>query len=119
MINSAMITECWTPQSSHRDTFFSIYLVKSILPSIHATKFRVKFNRMGLRQAISHPSVCPSVRPSIHPSIHPSIQYFTYPILMCGLINRNLPGDSNILIECYSLRSQAEYQWNLNIFVEN
>ena len=27
MINSAMITECWTPQSSHRDTFFSIYLV--------------------------------------------------------------------------------------------
>ena len=22
-----MITECWTPQSSHRDTFFSIYLV--------------------------------------------------------------------------------------------
>ena len=21
------ITECWTPQSSHRDTFFSIYLV--------------------------------------------------------------------------------------------
>ena len=22
MIKSAMITECWTPQSSHRDTFF-------------------------------------------------------------------------------------------------
>ena len=22
-----MSTECWTPQSSHRDTFFSIYLV--------------------------------------------------------------------------------------------
>ena len=22
-----MITECWTPQSSHRDTFFSIYRV--------------------------------------------------------------------------------------------
>ena len=27
MIKLAMITECWTPQSSHRDTFFSIYLV--------------------------------------------------------------------------------------------
>ena len=26
MIKSAMITECWTPQSSHRDAFFSIYL---------------------------------------------------------------------------------------------
>ena len=24
---SAMITECWTPQSNHRDTFFSIYRV--------------------------------------------------------------------------------------------
>ena len=24
---SAMITECWTPQSNHRDTFFSIYVV--------------------------------------------------------------------------------------------
>ena len=27
IIKLAMITECWTPQSSHRDTFFSIYLV--------------------------------------------------------------------------------------------
>ena len=27
MIKSSMITECWIPQSSHRDTFFSIYLV--------------------------------------------------------------------------------------------
>ena len=27
MIKLAMITECWTPQSSHRDTFFSTYLV--------------------------------------------------------------------------------------------
>ena len=27
MIKSAMITECWTPQSNHRDTFFSIYHV--------------------------------------------------------------------------------------------
>ena len=25
-----MITECWTPQSSHRDTFFSIYLVLNV-----------------------------------------------------------------------------------------
>ena len=25
-----MITECWTPQSNHRDTFFSIYLVSSV-----------------------------------------------------------------------------------------
>ena len=25
MIKSAVITECWTPQSSHHDTFFSIY----------------------------------------------------------------------------------------------
>ena len=31
MIKSAMITECWTPQSSHRDTFFSIYLVTIIM----------------------------------------------------------------------------------------
>ena len=27
MTKSAVITKCWTPQSSHRDTFFSIYLV--------------------------------------------------------------------------------------------
>ena len=27
MIKSAMIIECWKPQSNHRDTFFSIYLV--------------------------------------------------------------------------------------------
>ena len=25
-----MIIECWTPQSSHRDTFFSIYLATCI-----------------------------------------------------------------------------------------
>ena len=25
-----MISECWTPQSSHRDTFFSIYLVLTL-----------------------------------------------------------------------------------------
>ena len=31
-----MITECWTPQSSHRDTFFSIYLVTT---EIHLLKF--------------------------------------------------------------------------------
>ena len=31
MIMLAMITECWTPQSSHRDTFFSIYLVYIII----------------------------------------------------------------------------------------
>ena len=30
IIKSAMITECWTLQSSHRDTFFSIYLVNVI-----------------------------------------------------------------------------------------
>ena len=29
MIKSAMITECWTPQTSHRDTVFSIYLVST------------------------------------------------------------------------------------------
>ena len=30
MIKSAMITEYWTPQSNHRDTFFSIYLVSFV-----------------------------------------------------------------------------------------
>ena len=27
----AMITECWTPQINHRDTFFSIYLLVTML----------------------------------------------------------------------------------------
>ena len=27
MMKSAMITECWTPQSNHRDTVFPIYIV--------------------------------------------------------------------------------------------
>ena len=36
---SAMITECWTPQSNHRDTFFSIYLVTNKL-----TSFRIIYN---------------------------------------------------------------------------
>ena len=32
MIKSAMITECWTPQSNHRDTFFSLKaVVKEVL----------------------------------------------------------------------------------------
>ena len=35
MIKSAMITEYWTPQSSHRDTFFSIYLVLCYLKDPH------------------------------------------------------------------------------------
>ena len=28
MRKSAMINECWIPQSNHRDTLFSIYLVE-------------------------------------------------------------------------------------------
>ena len=35
MRKSAMITECWTPQSNHRDTFFSIYLFILFLFSSH------------------------------------------------------------------------------------
>ena len=35
MINSAMITEYWTPQSSHRNTFFPMYLVKGITCSMY------------------------------------------------------------------------------------
>ena len=36
-----MITECWTPQSSHRDTFFSIYtcyITKHTLYNLHAVQ---------------------------------------------------------------------------------
>ena len=37
MRKSVMITECWTPQNNHRDTFFSIYtyIVYMYLVIIH------------------------------------------------------------------------------------
>ena len=44
MIKSAMITECWTPQSSHRDSFFSIYLVPSDKPESDWTTDEMREN---------------------------------------------------------------------------
>ena len=38
-----MLTECWTPQSSHRDMFFSIYLVIKAIIKLARTMFNVNF----------------------------------------------------------------------------
>ena len=40
----AMITECWTPQSNHRDTFFSIYLVCECIIYL-GLKYRVNIKK--------------------------------------------------------------------------
>ena len=47
MIKSAMITECWTPQSSHRDTFFSIYLVLYLIAEITPGKAVILLSDCG------------------------------------------------------------------------
>ena len=47
-----MITECWSPQSNHRDTFFSIYLVKQVL--ILAISFITGYSRLGVKYFLQH-----------------------------------------------------------------
>ena len=49
MIKLAMITECWTPQSSHRDTFFSIYLVSVIIIHDMLSQHNQESHQMLLR----------------------------------------------------------------------
>ena len=40
---SAMITECWTPQSNHRDTFFFIHVYHVILYILYMYVYTSEF----------------------------------------------------------------------------
>ena len=77
MIKLAKSTECWTPQSSHGDTFFSTYLVARVLvfhPFIY--NFSIVL-QCSVCPATKHGTPHFSLPPTPFNSIHAELQCFT------------------------------------------